>query len=197
MIMTFTKNAHMFPISPAQQWSYFMQNAPCFPRGHSGNWFVYDKCLYLSEKTEWTSQKNRRSCVCTMCWWLPICITHSTWMVPQAAHLSLKDRNSPQTMTALGKTQSMLSSEDFKQPILVMKERETHMLLWFGCSVYCEPVPSTEWGTGKCLKRKQEDTFIRLTEKQIHPLCFLKHISDLQISIEGYFHTSVVRSWKH
>lgn len=79
MIMTFTKNAHMFPISPAQQWSYFMQNAACFPGDHRGNWFVYDKCLYLSEKTEWASQKNRRSCVCTMCWWLPICITHSTW----------------------------------------------------------------------------------------------------------------------
>lgn len=119
---------------------------------------------------------------------------HETLMVPQAAHLSLKDRNSPQSMTAVGKTQSMLSSEDFKQPIVVTKERETHMVLWFGCSVDCEPVPSTEWGTGKCLKRKHEDTFIRLTEKQIHPLCFLKHISDPQISIERYFHTSGVRS---
>lgn len=78
MIMTFTTNAHMLLISPAQQWIYFMQNAACFHRDHRGNWFVHNKCLCLSEKTERTSQKNRRSCVCAMCWWLLICITHST-----------------------------------------------------------------------------------------------------------------------
>lgn len=33
----------------------------------------------FAEKTEWASQKNGKSCIWAMCWWLPICITHSTW----------------------------------------------------------------------------------------------------------------------
>lgn len=73
-------------------------------------------------------------------------------------HLSLKDRNSPKPwlLTQVGKTQSVLSVEVCKHPIAVIKEKvvfETHMVLWFYCSVGCEPAPSTEWGTGKwCLK---------------------------------------------
>lgn len=102
MTMTFTTNAHMLLISPAWEWIYFKQNATCFPRDHRGNWFVHDKCFCLSEKTERTSQKNRRSCVGAMCWWLPIYITLSTRNSSgsTSCHLSLKDRNSPQTTTA-------------------------------------------------------------------------------------------------
>lgn len=105
MIMAFKTNAHMFLIPPAWQWIYFLQNVAWFPRDHKGNWLFHDKCLCLSEKTEWTSQKkkkNRRSCVCAMCWWLPICITPSTRNSngSTSCHLSLRDRNSPQTTTA-------------------------------------------------------------------------------------------------
>lgn len=103
MIMTLTTNAHMLLISlPARQWIDFMQNAAFFPKDHRGNWSVHDKCLCVSEKTERTSRKNWRACVCAMCWRLPICITHSTQNSNgfTSRHLSLKDRNSPQTTIA-------------------------------------------------------------------------------------------------
>lgn len=94
----------------------------------------------------------------------------------------------PQLLRQVEKTQSMLSSEDFKQPIAVTKKKETHMVLWFGCSVDCEPVPSTEWGTGKCLKRNHRDSFISLTEKQINTLCFLNTYQALRFRLKDNFH---------
>lgn len=54
------------------------------------------------------------------------------------------------------KIQNVPSVEVGTPPTAVIKENvffETHMVLWFCCSVDCEPVLSTAWDTGKwCLK---------------------------------------------
>lgn len=104
---------------------------------------------YRYAATQWTTEKHILKAWRTP---TPRCIGFTT------NHLSLKDRNSPKPwlLTQVGKTQSMLSVEVCKHPITVIKEKvffETHMVLWFCCSVGCEPAPSTEWDTGKwCLK---------------------------------------------
>lgn len=127
MIMAFRTNAHMLLISPTWQWIYFMQNVACFPRDRRGNWFVHDKCLCLSEKTEWTSQKIGGPVFvpCADDYRYALHPRHESLMVPQAAICPWKTGTAPkpQLLRQVGKTQSVLSSEDFKQPIAVTKKK--------------------------------------------------------------------------
>lgn len=108
-------------------------------------------------------------------------------MVLQAAICPWKTGTAlkPRLLRQVGKTQSVLSAEHSKQPIAVIQEKETHMVLWFGCSVDCEPVLSTEWGIGKYLKRKYGDCYVPFILKQINT-CML-NTSGSQNWIEGNF----------
>lgn len=67
----------------------------------------------------------------------------------------LKRQEQPQTTIAHTSWKNtagfQLRFANTRSPSLSKKRPlKTHMVLWFYCSVGCEPAPSTEWGTGNC-----------------------------------------------
>lgn len=122
---------------------------------------------------------------------------HETPIVLQAAICPWKTGTAlkPRLLRQVGKTQSVLSAEDSKQPIAVIKEKETHMVLWFGCSVDCEPVLSTEWGIGKYLKRKHGDSFISFILKHINRCA--KHIRLSELDWRKFHNCWSGASWNY
>lgn len=170
-----------------------MPNAACFPQRSQRPLICGEDRTRPVQK----EKKKKKIGARVLCHVLMITDKHyaldtKTLAVPQACHLSLKDRNSPpppKKETTTAQTRRKNTERAFIRGFQTAdcgreKKKSTHMVLWFGCSVGCEPVPSTEWDTGKCLRRERRSSFIRLACEANEYIVFYKHTSGPQIRLK-------------